>query len=64
MRNTSRTAGFSDKASAWKNGVEEAVKLLLSEKNMLFESLIGKLMSYPDSQNLELFELTDTSGGV
>ncbi len=37
--------------------------MLLSEKNMLFESLIGKLMSYPDSQNLELFELTDTSGG-
>ena len=38
--------------------------MIKKKKNMLFESLIGKLMSYPDSQNLELFELADTSGGV
>lgn len=41
--------GFSDKASAWtKAGVLEAVKLLLMEKNTLFESLMGKLREYPE----------------
>lgn len=36
--------GYSDKASAWsETGVTEAVKILLGEKNTLFESLVGKL---------------------
>ena len=39
---------FPDKAAVWtKAGFLEAVKLLLSEKNTLFESLIGKLHDYP-----------------
>lgn len=40
---------FPDKKSAWtKNGFLEAVKLLLSEKNTLFESLMEKLLDYPN----------------
>lgn len=39
---------FTSKTSAWSyEGVLEAVKMLLSEKNTLFESLIGKLYDYP-----------------
>lgn len=39
---------FPDKARAWtKQGFLEAVRLLLSEKNTLFESLVGKLTDYP-----------------
>lgn len=42
--------GFPDKSTAWtKNGFLEAVKLLLSEKNTLFESLMGKIL---DSEEL------------
>ena len=38
------TAVFKDKKSVWtKEGVQEAVKRLITEKNTLFESLIGKL---------------------
>ena len=38
---------FSGKQSAWtERGVTEAVKLLLNEKNTLFDSLIGKLEDY------------------
>lgn len=41
---------FSDKSAAWtKNGFLEAVKLLLTEKNTLFESLMGKIL---DSKEL------------
>ena len=51
------SAGFPDKASAWsESGVEEAVKRLLSEKNTLFESLIGKVLNFPELKNM-LFEL-------
>lgn len=32
-------------------GVDEAVKLLLSERNALFESLTGKLVNYPELKN-------------
>lgn len=40
---------FSDLREAWTPyGVDEAVKILLSEKNTLFESLMGKLINYPD----------------
>ncbi len=39
---------FPCKASAWtRDGFLEAVKLLLTEKNTLFESLMGKLQDYP-----------------
>lgn len=41
--------GFPDRSSVWtKNGISEAVKILLSEKNTLFESVIGKLEDYPE----------------
>ncbi len=40
---------FQSKTSAWtKIGFNEAVKIILSEKNTLFESLIGKLTNYPE----------------
>lgn len=48
-------AGYKDfptKADAWtKRGLVEAVNILLSEKNSLFESLGGKLKDYPQLQN-------------
>ena len=45
--------GFRNKAAAWtEQGVLEAVRILLSEKNMLFESLIGKLGDYPELQKM------------
>lgn len=41
------------KSAAWtKNGFNEAVKLILSEKNTLFESLIGKLTDYPELNSM------------
>ena len=47
------TESFKDKKAAWtKAGVTEAVKRLLSEKNALFESLIGKLNAYPELKNM------------
>ena len=40
---------FPDKSSAWTGeGFQAAVKLLLNEKNTLFESLTGKLQDYPE----------------
>lgn len=37
---------FPDRSAAWvRNGLIEAVKLLLSEKNTLFESLMGKILN-------------------
>lgn len=43
------SADFPDEKAAWtKEGFLEAVKLLLSEKNTLFESLMGKLLDYPE----------------
>jgi len=48
-----RTAVFKDKKSAWtEEGVREAVKRLISEKNTLFESLIGRLNAYPDLKEM------------
>lgn len=42
------SGSFPDKAAVWtKDGFLAAVKLLLTEKNTLFESLIGKLHDYP-----------------
>lgn len=47
------TEAFSDRHAAWtRAGVLEAVKKLLSEKNTLFESLIGKLNDYPEMKNM------------
>ena len=40
---------FPDKRSAWTGeGFQAAVKLLLNEKNTLFDSLMGKLQDYPE----------------
>ena len=47
------TAVFKDKKSVWtKEGVQEAVKRLITEKNTLFESLIGKLNTYQDLKKM------------
>ncbi len=47
------TKNFPDKRSAWsKAGLLEAVKRLTSEKNTLFESLIGKLNDYPEMKGM------------
>lgn len=44
---------FPDKRSAWTgNGLQAALNILLSEKNMLFESLIGKLNDYPELREM------------
>lgn len=43
------SAAFPGKKAAWtREGMLEAVHLLLDEKNTLFESLVGKLKDYPD----------------
>ncbi|MBR1865567.1 MAG: AAA-like domain-containing protein [Lachnospiraceae bacterium] len=48
---------FPDRTSAWtKSGLLEAVKLLVSENNMLYQSLVGKLTDYPELRNV-LYEL-------
>lgn len=45
----SENGEFGTKAAAWtQNGFHEAVRLLLAEKNTLFESLFGKLRDYPE----------------
>jgi hypothetical protein len=44
---------YPNKKSAWtKEGFLEAIKLLLVEKNTLFESLTGKLLDYPELKEL------------
>ena len=46
------TDDFPDKVSAWTTqGVEEAVKILLTEKTPLFESLLDKLNQYPEMKD-------------
>lgn len=45
--------GFSSKAAAWtKEGLLEAVKILLEEDNMLFASLMEKLATYPELDDI------------
>ncbi|MBQ8232950.1 MAG: ATP-binding protein [Lachnospiraceae bacterium] len=40
---------YQNKTAAWtQEGILEAIKILLTEKNTLFESLINKLNDYPD----------------
>lgn len=49
----SATSAFPDKKAAWtKAGVLEAVRRLLSEKNSLFDSLIGRLNGYPELKDM------------
>lgn len=44
---------YPDRQSAWtKEGVLDAIKILLTEKNTLFESLVGKLSDYPKLREL------------
>jgi len=53
------TIPYPDRSAAWtKDGFLEAIRILLSEKNPLFESLTGKLNDYPELKallNLLLF---------
>lgn len=45
--------GYFDRKSVWtKEGVLEAVKILLIEKNTLFESITGELADYPQLREL------------
>lgn len=47
------TGAYKDKSEIWtKKGVLDAVKVLLSDNNPLFESLIGKLNDYPGVKSL------------
>lgn len=47
------TEAFPDKSASWtKAGFLEAIKLLLAEKNTLFESLTGKLTEYPQLKQM------------
>ena len=51
--NISVSEGFKSKASAWtRNGFNAAIKIILSEKNTLFESLMGKLEEYPELDSM------------
>ena len=60
----SGSKGFPDKKSAWtKAGFLEAEKILLSEKNTLFESLVNKLTDYPELKNV-LYELLFTGKAI
>ncbi len=55
---------FEGKSAAWtKNGVMEAIKMLLAESNTLFESLTGKLTDYPDLKKL-LYTLLFTGSSI
>ena len=60
---TGRT-DFPKRESAWtKAGFLEAEKMLLSEKNTLFESLVNKLSDYPELKNV-LYELLFTGKAI
>ena len=55
---------FPDKRMAWtKSGFLEAEKLLLNDKNTLFESLVNKLTDYPELKNV-LYELLFTGKAI
>ena len=55
---------YGSKKSAWtKKGFLEAVRILLSEKNMLFESLREKLESYPELNSM-LYSLLFTGKAI
>ena len=60
----SGTKEFETKCEAWtRQGFYEAIRMLLTEKNTLFESLIGKLADYPDL-NLMLRTLLFTGKSI
>lgn len=49
----SKNTLFQSKSKSWtENGFLEAVRMLLTEKNTLFDSLIGKLKVYPELNNM------------
>lgn len=54
---------YGSKAAGWtKKGFEEAVRMLLSEKNTLFESLFNKLKDYPElNQTIQTILFTGKS---
>lgn len=44
---------FPERSDAWtKEGIHTAVNILVSEKNTLFDSLIGKLIDYPELKGM------------
>lgn len=48
-----RNAEYQTKSKSWtEEGFLEAVRMLLMEKNTLFDSLIGKLKAYPELNNM------------
>lgn len=60
-----RIAGDRDynKSDAWtEEGLQEALKILLTERNTLFESLIAKLTEYPELRKLLYMLLFEGSG--
>ncbi len=60
----SGSSQFKDKTDAWtKDGLMEAVKLLLNESNALFQSLTGKVRDYPVLRTT-LYELLFTGKQV
>lgn len=51
--NISGKEGIPDKASAWtKNGLAEAVKLLLAEPNTLFDDMVKKIYDFPELRKM------------
>ena len=55
---------FPDRRMAWtKSGFLEAEKLLMNDKNTLFESLVNKLTDYPELKNV-LYELLFTGKAI
>lgn len=62
--NVSKIPSFVSEKSAWtRDGFHEAVRMLLSEKNTLFESLNGKLLDHPELDAM-LQSLLFTGKGV
>lgn len=47
------TEGFTDQGAAWtKEGFLEAERMILAEKNTLFDSIMGKLRDYPELDSM------------
>ena len=60
----SGSSEFPDRRSAWtKAGFLEAEKLLMNDKNTLFESLVNKLTDYPELKDV-LYELLFTGKAI
>ena len=56
--------GDSSGRGAWtKSGFQEALKMLLSEKNALYESLVNKLEDYPELRNV-VYQLLFTGKSI